>query len=232
MKFRLAGGAQPLMLVPVSVNGETPIEFILDTGAGTTILTPQTAASGGVEITGSKQGHTAGGVVDVKLGRIRSLAVGSAHVEGVDVAITDLSHLGKAIGTQIHGDLGYNFLRHFRVTINFRRSEVRLDDPKQSEFFGPPPLVEVPIRLAHPAKPLILTAARANGRGPLQFAIDTGTSTTVISPELKRELDLRTTTISPVTTGGAPIQMSAARLDSLRLGVAEACDLDVVIGDF
>lgn len=144
MKFRLAGGAQPLMLVPVSVNGETPIEFILDTGAGATILTPQTAASGGVEITGSKQGHTAGGVVDVKLGRIRSLAVGSAHVEGVDVAITDLSHLGKAIGTQIHGDLGYNFLRHFRVTINFRRSEVRLDDPKRSEFFEPPPLVEVP----------------------------------------------------------------------------------------
>jgi len=35
VKFRLAGGVQPLILLPVEVNGEGPFEFILDTGAPT-----------------------------------------------------------------------------------------------------------------------------------------------------------------------------------------------------
>jgi hypothetical protein len=38
VKFRLAGDAQPLILLPVQVNGDGPFEFILDTGAGTSLL--------------------------------------------------------------------------------------------------------------------------------------------------------------------------------------------------
>ena len=40
VKFRLAGGAQPLILLPVQVNGDGPFKFILDTGAGTSLLRP------------------------------------------------------------------------------------------------------------------------------------------------------------------------------------------------
>jgi len=43
VKFHLAGGAQPLILLPVSVNGQGPFEFILDTGAGTSLLSPELA---------------------------------------------------------------------------------------------------------------------------------------------------------------------------------------------
>ena len=42
-KFRLAGGAQPLILLPVEVNGQGPFEFILDTGAGTSLLSSELA---------------------------------------------------------------------------------------------------------------------------------------------------------------------------------------------
>ena len=59
-KFRLAGGAQPLLLVPVRVNERGPYQFILDTGAGTSILTPELADSLQIKSTGTKQGHTAG----------------------------------------------------------------------------------------------------------------------------------------------------------------------------
>ena len=41
VKFRLAGGVQPLILLPVEVNGEGPFEFILDTGAGTSLLSAE-----------------------------------------------------------------------------------------------------------------------------------------------------------------------------------------------
>jgi predicted aspartyl protease len=231
-KFRLAGGAQPLLLVPVRVNDDGPYEFILDTGAGTSILTPELARSLGIRSTGSKKGHTAGGAVEVLLARVESLGVGAIRRENPDVAITDLRHLGRAVGAQVDGDLGYNFLKQFRLTIDFHASELRLEDPRRCEYCGSPPLAQLPMRLAHPAKPLILIEAQVNGRGPFQFAIDTGTSTSAISAALARQLGLPARPIGTVTTGGAPTQMSATRIDMLRVGHAAVRDLDVIIGEF
>ena len=230
--FRLAGGAQPLMLVPVRVNEKGPFEFIVDTGAGTTLLTPHLAESLQIKSTGTKQGHTAGGSVQALLATADSLAVGEVREENLDVAIVDLEPIARAVGAKIDGDLGYNFLRHFRLAIDYRALELKLDDPRRVEYFGPPPRTEVPMRLANPAKPLILIDAHVGGRGPFQFAIDTGTSTSAISAELALELGFAGTPVGPVSTGGAPLQMSVARVPSLRVGACEVRDLDVMIGEF
>jgi predicted aspartyl protease len=230
--FRLAGDAQPLLLLPVQVNDRGPFQFVLDTGAGTTLLAPALARSLGVQSTGTRQGQTAGGAVDVSLAVVDSLGVGALRRAKLNVAILDLSRISQAIGTPLDGDLGYNFLKDFRLTIDFQTAEVRLDDPKRCEHFGPGPLVERPMQLAHPAKPLILVEVHLNERGPFQFAVDTGTSTTTLSPRLARDLDLRAQPIGTVTTGGAPIAMNAARLGALRVGQAAGHDLDVLIGEF
>jgi predicted aspartyl protease len=232
VKFRLAGGAQPLLLLPVSVNDRGPYEFILDTGAGTSLLAPELAAALQIQSTGSKKGHTAGGPVDVRLATVDSLGVGEMRIRNLEVAIANLDQLARAVGAKLDGDLGYNFLKHFRLTIDFRAAELRLEDPKRAEYFGPPPLTELRMRLAHPAKPLILVEAHVNGRGPFQFAIDTGTSTSAISPKLMRDLGLASRPVGQATTGGAPIAMTAARVQTLRVGAAQAGDLDVIIGDF
>jgi predicted aspartyl protease len=232
LKFRLAGGAQPLLLLPVSINGEAAREFILDTGAGTTLLSKEFARELNVEITGHKNGHTAGGRVAVQLGRVKSIAVGLASKENVKVGVTDLSHLSRAVGAQIDGDLGYNFLGDFRVTLDFRGHAVRIDEPNRIDYFGPPPVAEIPIRLAHPSKPLILLQAFANDRGPFSFAFDTGTSTTAISSELASGLNLKSTPVSPVTTGSSAIEVRAARLSSLRAGQAYQNNLEVIVGEF
>ncbi len=230
--FRLAGGAQPLMLLPVSVNGRPPREFILDTGAGTTLLSPEFARELNVEITGTKEEQTAGGKVTAQLGRVASIEAAGAQRENVDVAITNLTHLAHAVGAPIHGDLGYNFLKFFRITIDFANSQLRLDEPQRVDYFGPAPLVETTVRLAHASKPLILVDACVNDGGPLVFAIDTGTSTTAISPELARELKLETSPLAPITTGGPAVKVSAARLSSLRVAGARQADVDVIAGDF
>ena len=231
-KFRLAGGAQPLILLPVKVNGQGPFDFILDTGAGTSLLSSDLAKQLEVKVVGSKEGQSAGGKVAVSLAKVDSLAVGEAKLDDVDVGIVDLSHIGETIGAKIDGDLGYNFLKHFRITINYRECEIRFDDPRRVEVFGRSAQTEVAIRLAHPAKPLILVDVYANSRGPFQFAIDTGTSTTAIAPELAKELKVATSAIPPVTSGGAHVDVTAGALQSFQVGGAKIDDMTVVVADF
>lgn len=231
-KFRLAGGAQPLILLPVCVNGRGPFDFILDTGAGTSLLSSDLAKQIEVKIVGSKEGQSAGGKVSVSLAKVDSFAVGETKLDDVDVGIVDLSHIGTTIGARIDGDLGYNFLKHFRVTINYRDCELRLEDPKRVESFARGRQTEVPIRLANPAKPLIIVDVHANGRGPFQFAIDTGTSTTAITPELAKQLGVETSPVGAGTTGGAPVDFHAGSLRSFQLGGAKIDNMAVVVADF
>jgi predicted aspartyl protease len=232
VKFRLAGGVQPLILLPVRVNGEGPFEFILDTGAGTSLLSSDLAKKLNIKIISTKEGQSADGKISVSLAKVDSLAVGQAKLEDLDVGIVDLSHIGKTIGTKIDGDVGYNFLKHFRITIDYHECEIRFDEPRRIERLGRSSKTEVPMRLASVAKPLLLVDVHANGHGPFQFAIDTGTSTTAIAPELAQQLGLVGSPVGPLTTGGAQVNVTAGTLESFQVGRARIDDLVVVVADF
>ena len=232
ISFRLAGGAQPLILLPVQVNNRGPFDFILDTGAGTSLLSTALAQELGVKIIGSKDGQSAGGKVSVSLAKVDSLSVGEMKLNEVDVGVVDLGQISKTIGSKIDGDLGYNFLKHFRITINYHSCELRLEDPKRVESFAPRAQTEIPIRLANPAKPLILVDVYANGRGPFQFAIDTGTSTTAVAPGLAKQLGLKTSAGGAGTTGGAAVNFLAGSLQSFQVGGARIDNMAVVVADF
>jgi predicted aspartyl protease len=232
VKFRLAGGAQPLILLPTHVNGAGPFEFILDTGAGTSLLSTELAQRLKVPILGTKEGQSAGGKISVSLAKVDSLAVGQVKLDGVDVGIVDLGHIAKTIGTKIDGDVGYNFLKHFCIKIDYHNCEIRFDEPRRIERLGRAAKAEVPMRLASLAKPLLLVQARANGHGPFQFAIDTGTSTTAIAPEVAQQLGLEGSPVGPLTTGGAQVNVTAGTLESFQIGRARIDDLVVVVADF
>jgi predicted aspartyl protease len=232
VKFRLAGDAQPLILLPVQVNGDGPFEFILDTGAGTSLLSSDLAKKLKIKIISTKEGQSAGGKISVSLAKVDSLAVGQAKLDDVDVGIVDLTHIGNTIGTKIDGDIGYNFLKHFRITIDYHDCEIRLDEPRRIQRLGRSSKAEVPMRLASLAKPLLLVDVHANGHGPFQFAIDTGTSTTAIAPELAQQLGLKSSPVGPLTTGGAQVNVTAGTLESFKVGRAGVDDLVVVVADF
>ncbi|HEX8143138.1 MAG TPA: retroviral-like aspartic protease family protein [Pyrinomonadaceae bacterium] len=231
INFRLAGGPQPLILVPVKVNGQGAYDFILDTGAGTSLLSSELARSLGVEGTETKEGQVAGGKVSVPVGSVASLAIGEARVDNLQVAIIDLSDVGRAVGAQIDGDIGYNFLKEFRVTIDYRRNRLRLAKGLY-ESVGAAALKEVAFRLAAPVKPLLLVNVVINGGLACEFAIDTGCSTTMISPELASSLEVAGVPIPPITTGGAhQVEASVGSLASLAVGESLTRNLQVVIAD-
>jgi len=232
VKFRLAGGAQPLILLPTRVNGAGPFDFILDTGAGTSLLSAELAQQLNIKVLGTKEGQSAGGKVSVSLAKVESLALGQAKIEDIEVGIVDLGHIAKTVGTKIDGDVGYNFLKYFRVTIDYQIGEIRFDDPRRIENFGRTSKTEIPMRLASPAKPLVLVDVYANGGGPFQFAIDTGTSTTAVAPEVARQLGIEGSPIGPLTTGGSQVSVTAGNLKSFQIGGARIDDLVVVVADF
>jgi hypothetical protein len=55
------------------------------------------------------------------------LAVGQVEVKGLRVAVMDLGVLSRAAGVRLQGIIGYNFLKSFRVTIDYPRKLLRLD---------------------------------------------------------------------------------------------------------
>lgn len=236
VSFRLAGGAQPLILIPVRVGGAGTFEFILDTGAGTTLITPELARQLGVAETDHKEGVGAGGRVRVALGKVESLEVGAARVESLEVAITDELHrIGLAVGAQIDGDVGYNFLKNFRVTIDYARYMLRLDQTAEgapeSGSAAEAARARLKFRIAHPAKPLVLVGALVNGAGPFQFALDTGTSTTLISGELAQGFSLKSTSVPGMTGAGGSVQASVGMLESLAIENAALRDVQVMVSD-
>ncbi|MFL6515177.1 MAG: aspartyl protease family protein [Chthoniobacterales bacterium] len=232
VRFRLAGGAQPLILVPVEVNEHGPFDFFLDTGAGTSLLSLELASKLNVKVLGSKQGQSAGGAVSVSLAKVDSVAVGTARLPEVDVGIVDLKQIGAAVGAKIDGDLGYNFLKSFRISIDYEKCQLRLDDPRRLDVFNRESKSEMPLRLASPAKPLILVEVYANRKGPFQFAIDTGTFTTAITPQVAKQLRIKGSPIAADITAGAPVAVTAGVLDSFTVGGAKVDNMPVVIADF
>ena len=125
--FKTAGPAKPVILVPTFVNGRGPYEFALDTGASLTVLSAELARGLGMGTGETKEGMGAGGRVQVVVSSIASLAVGSAKVENLQVAITDLRALAQAAGTRLEGIIGHNYLKVFRVTIDYPQQILRLE---------------------------------------------------------------------------------------------------------
>lgn len=232
--FRLAGGDNPLILVPAMVDDRGLYEFILDTGAGTSLVSKRLAGQLGLIATGTREGAGAGGRVQVELSSLDSLAIGGARRAPMPVAITsEVERIGAAVGAAIDGDIGYDFLRDYRVTVDYAKQMVRLVQGS-AEAIGPGQHMrcEVPFRLAAPMKPLVLATVFVNGRGPYTFAVDTGASVTTVSPELASALDLESTGATGMTGAGGVMQATIGRVRSLTMGGAMLEDLAVVTSDF
>ena len=230
--FELVGGAQPLALVPVHVNGRGPFRFVLDTGAGMSLVSPQLAQQLGISALKSVTGHGAAGTVHIEVGIARSLAVGSSVRENVEVGITlELSRIASAIGTVVDGDLGYDFLRHHRVTVDYRTNTLHLSNGDSKAPNGDA-RKSIPFRLAHTSKPLMLVPVIVNDRSVLTFAVDTGSSVTVVSRRLVKEMALAPGPLTTATGGGGSVVASIGSINSVEIGSKRVQRLPVLVVDF
>lgn len=96
-------------VIDVTFNGKQTFEMILDTGATTTILTPQMAQMLGIKPEGVFLADTPSDTgVAFQSSRVPSIAVGGMVAENIDVGISPSLDLGL---------LGQNFFSNYDVTI-------------------------------------------------------------------------------------------------------------------
>lgn len=91
--------------------------------------------------------------------------------------------------------------------------------------------VEVKFQLGGPSKPVVLVPVLLNGKGPYQFALDTGAGQTVVSSEVARELALEQGEKKEALGAGGKVSVSLSRVNSIAVESAKVEDLAVVITD-
>ena len=118
------------MLVPVHVNGEGPLQFALDTGSTLTCVDHRVAERLQLPEREGMQGVTAGaaGAGRLRVVRIDSLRVGGVVMRELDACVVELAH-ARQVGVEIDGLIGLNFLRAYRVGIDFDRRILSLQNP-------------------------------------------------------------------------------------------------------
>ncbi|CAN5791056.1 MAG: clan AA aspartic protease [Gemmatimonadetes bacterium] len=121
--FQLTGPGGAAMLVPVHINGEGPFDFVLDTGATLMCLDARLIERLAVPVDTRQSGIGAGieGTGQIQLVGLDSVRIGSARAEELSACVLDLAHT-QALGIEFDGLIGLNFLREFRVTLDFARN--------------------------------------------------------------------------------------------------------------
>jgi len=107
-----------VLIVSVTCPGPIGLEFLVDTGAAMTAITPATAVALGPSVVRPLRKERIAPVGKALLSapvvRLQSLQVGGCEVVDLDALILDLPP-----GLHIDGLLGVNFLERFRMTIEF-----------------------------------------------------------------------------------------------------------------
>ncbi len=186
----------------VMINGKGPLRFVVDTGASLSVISDAAAARLGIKPVsrgGSARAVGGNGSFPIIYGVLDSMAIGDVKVESIPVYIRTVHHSDDAPANErADGYIGLSMLANFLVTIDYQKREMTLDRRPQPD---PAPLTaaEAANAAANPAPPTDLTnptqiPIRSTSGGlastetllpnlerPLNFIIDTGATTTVVS---------------------------------------------------
>jgi Aspartyl protease len=115
-----------MIIVPVSINGSGPYDFLLDTGCAKTMVDQKLADELGLPRAGEKTVVGMLASARMQVVHVNSLSVAGAIVPGGDIFSSD--HPATVTG-KVRGVLGEDFLQNFDLLIDYRHQSIRLESP-------------------------------------------------------------------------------------------------------
>ena len=186
--------------IEVTVNGVRK-RFLIDTGAGLTVLASDFAGVCGVEPAGgetAKAGTATAAKVSIRPAIIREISIGGLVFKNHPCIIIDKKDLEiKLFGfikvLKIDGIIGWNAIKQMDLTLDYRNKKVRMERPvpvenRKRNFFW----------LGYP----VVKAATVSGRS-LFFGLDTGANKSSASDSVLSKVDTAGMTMKKVRIGGA-----------------------------
>ncbi len=215
LRFKLREGYK--VLVPVSVNGHEPENFILDTGTKTSVVDTGTCRQIGLRTIALMPLTTFAGTSTVTISQTESISMGNATVTGLEVACADLRKI-YSLDSETHGILGQNFLVRFNYLLDYRERRIVLDEAGtlRRNLDG----TELPIEV-NGYRDYFQYDSGPAAQQPVRFMLDSGTPIPVIfeNPRVNSALSIEremATMYSPGSVAGRRVDVGRIRTLNLN----------------
>ncbi|MGH9836950.1 MAG: aspartyl protease family protein [Blastocatellia bacterium] len=242
--------------INIMVNGKGPLRFVIDTGASLSVVSDKAAERLGIKPVargGNARAVGGSGSFPILYGLLDSIAIGEAKIEAVPVYIRTVhSAPDTPANERADGYIGLSVLANYAVTLDYQNRQMTLDrspireeppaaktDPTKPDAPVTGDLIngfEIPIRSTSGG----LASAEThlpNLKRPLNFIIDTGATTTVVSKASVKRYELEGLKIKGETIrviGAAGIEdgvetmgLSNLTVNGLRKSPSRAVILDL-----
>lgn len=171
-------------IIQMRVNGrDEPLNFVLDTGSGISVLSQETAKRLGIDAV-TKGGYARGlggdGKFEIVYGFLRTIDIGDVSIRNVPVYIRKF----HSDGINIDGYIGLSLISKFLTTIDYGGQTFTLiRRESMDEVQQQPSAVTLPLRLT--SSGFLSGEVQIEGVDtPLNFIVDTGASVSVISDDV------------------------------------------------
>lgn len=215
----------PYLQVRALVNG-TPLNLIVDSGAGLTVLTPRTAkaasVTGGLPV---KAVGASGNGVSATLAKVDTIQIGKSVVKDEQVVIVDLP--GEL---DCDGLVGYSFLRHFATSFDYAQPSLTFSAPGEFRPHPDDQALDMELKSNHPH-----VRGKVAGQEGI-FLIDTGSSgvLTLYKPfvdagEIRTKFPPKMSRISGKGVGGF-VKGDITQLPEFQLSTFKLTTVPTVLG--
>jgi hypothetical protein len=167
-----------LVVVPMYINHKGPFNFILDTGVGITIITdPLLKDSLNLKYLRKIELGGLGDKIELTAYTtpFLNLRIGSTEAKSCAAAILDddILNLSNYAGMPIHGLIGYDFFKSFKVRINYNSQLLKIYQNSLPKLINKGNKIELQIEGNKPYMNISISNAK-HQEIPLKMLVDTG----------------------------------------------------------
>lgn len=217
--------ARTRMTVAVEVNGRGPYNFVVDSGADSSVVGERIARE--LKLPEGKPALLHNMTESTRVSRVKvdELKLGQSSIPDLELPVLRERDLGGA------GMIGIDALVEQRLMMDFEKQVIKVEDAKL-----PPPRLDGDIVVVARLRrgQLILTQVKANGR-PIEAVIDTGSMITIGNTKLRDQLLKREPdkfyTIGVTGVTGVKVDLQLAQVAELRIGSIVLRNLPIAFAD-